>query len=95
MHKMETLELTSPVPAAKGAQLMAVGMRRDDASDEKKQRFMLCTCKKKKLTLFEMHRNGQYKSFREVELPEPPITLEWCNENVVVGFKREYKLVTS
>ena len=57
-------------------------------SDKKGPLYRLCVAVKKRLLLFEYV--GEYTMFKELTVPEAPLSLDWYGNSICVGFKRDY-----
>ncbi|KAJ5073161.1 cnh domain containing [Anaeramoeba ignava] len=61
--------------------------------DLKKRDRRFCICLSKRMKLFNF-RNGEYKVFKELLMPEPPIAIEWYGNSIFVGYQRGYRLIS-
>eukprot|EP01132_Coremiostelium_polycephalum_P000685 gene685-846_t len=78
------LEPTTPIgPASKGVTTFCIKKNSPD--------YRLCILSKRKLSFFEYV--GVFELYKEVVLPDSPITLEWCQNTLCLGYRKEYAIL--
>eukprot|EP01133_Synstelium_polycarpum_P007219 gene7219-8383_t len=80
--KLLTLcEPSTPIgPAGKGVTSFCLKKKSPD--------YRLCVLSKRKLSFFEYVR--VFEQYKELVLPDTPISLEWCQSTIILGYRREY-----